>query len=411
MSLTDALALSSEQATGSLLTHLECATCHERDEADRLRNACACGGPLLARYDLTAARASLSTQALAKRPANLWRYHELLPVRSPKHIVSLGEGYTPLFGLPRLAQSCGLGCVYWKDESSNPGGTFKARGASVGLSRALELGAQRVAIASNGNAGEAWALYGARSGVPISIVMAGDAACASEKLFAVTGARAYRVAGYISNAARTIERDLTHAGWFNASTFREPYRLEGKKTIAFEIAEQLDWSLPDVIVAPAGGGITIAAIYKALLELAALGWVSGPLPRLIAVQARECAPLEAAFKARRRTCERIDHPRTFANGLRVPVTAGDFLALDAIYASGGHVLSVTDAEIREAQVRACRMEGIVPCAEAAAALAGLRAAASERLLRSDETVVVIGTGGAKVNTNWIDAAETRAMRA
>lgn len=383
-----------QQGTGSLLSHLECARCAQHNDANQRQALCGCGSPLLARYRLGADPAFMQRlkARIKTRTPDLWRYRELLPVRSMASIVSFGEGFTPLYPLTRLGRRLGLRRLFIKDESINPGGTFKARGAAVAVSRARELGVRALAIATNGNAGEAWALYAARAQLPLIVLMPRDAQPVSQRVCAAAGAQTYLVDGTIGEAAALVTRHAREGGWFDVSTLKEPYRLEGKKTLGYELAEQLGWSFPDVIVVPTGGGITVVALHKACCELMALGWVQGPLPRIMAVQAAGCAPLQAAFAARARFSTRCEDPHTRANGLRVPKPFGDFMVLEAIEATGGHITSVTDREIADAVALACRMEGLCLCPEAAAVLPGLQRLIEEGVVRRDERIVILGTG-------------------
>ncbi len=377
----------------SLLSHLECARCQQQYDAERLHNICACGSPLLARYDLSAVAQALTPANLAQRTSpTLWRYHELLPVREPTQVVSLGEGFTPLSPLPRLAQSLGVGQLWLKDEGMNPGDTFKARGATVGISRAIALGAAKLAIATNGNAGEAWALYAARAGIPLTVLMPQDANPLSQRLCAFTGAETYLVQGLISDAGQWIQQHFQPQGWFDVSTLKEPYRLEGKKTMGYEIVEQLGWQFPDAIVFPTGGGIAIAAMYKAFQELQTLGWVKGTLPRLIAVQAEGCAPIVQAFHAQAAVSEYCENAHTFATGLRVPKSFGDFMVLAALYATQGYAIAVSDAEIAAAIPQALQVEGVFLCPEAAAVIPAVQTLARKGILQPDDRVVLLGSG-------------------
>lgn len=390
-----------EQRTHSALSHLECARNHEIYDADKLNKVSAVGAPLLARYDLKKVQCSVTKLEISRRPTNMWRYRELLPVREYRHIVSMEEGYTPIYELPKIAQFLGLRQLLIKDESTNPGDTFKARGASVAVSRAVELGAKTLAIATNGNAGEALAMYGARAGIPTVVVMPVDAQIVSQKICAISGARTYLVRGLISDAAKIVQRGVEDEGWFDVSTLKEPYRLEGKKTMGYEIVEQLGWCFPDVIMFPTGGGIAIAAMYKAFLELQELGWVEGPLPRLIAVQAEGCAPLVKAFHAGKKESEFFHGAHTFANGLRVPKSFGDFMVLEAIYATGGYAISVSDEEIRNSIELVSKLEGVILGSEAAAVVPGLRKLLEQGVLGSDNQVVLMGTGSSLKYPNSI----------
>jgi threonine synthase len=380
------------QRTYSALSHLECAKSHKIYDADKLNNISAVGSPLLARYDLKKVQRSITKSEISTRPPNMWRYCELLPVREHRHIVSMAEGYTPMYELPKLAQFLGLGQLLLKDESTNPGDTFKARGASVAVSRAVELGAKTLAIATNGNAGEALAMYGARAGIPTVVIMPADAQQVSQKMCAILGARIYLVQGQISDAAKIVQRGVEDEGWFDVSTLQEPYRIEGKKTMGYEIVEQLGWRFPDAIVFPTGGGIAIAAMYKAFLELQELGWVTGPFPQLIAVQASGCAPLVKAFHAGKKESEFFYGAQTFANGLRVPKSFGDFMVLEAIYATNGYAISVSDEEISNSIELVSKLEGVLLCPEAAAVVPGVRKLLEEGAIKSDRQVVLIGTG-------------------
>lgn len=389
------------QKTYSALSHLECARTHKIYDADKLNNVSAVGSPLVARYDLQKVQRSITKFEISTRPANMWRYRELLPVREHRHIVSMSEGYTPIYELPKLAQFLGLEQLLIKDESTNPGDTFKARGASVAVSRAVELGAKTLAIATNGNAGEALAMYGARAGIPTVVIMPVDAQEVSQKMCAILGARTYLVRGQISDAAKIVQHGVEDEGWFDVSTFQEPYRLEGKKTMGYEIVEQLGWRFPDAIVFPTGGGIAIAAMYKAFLELQELGWVEGPFPQLIAVQAEGCAPLVKAFHAGKKESEFFLGAQTSANGLRVPKSFGDFIVLEAIYATNGYAVSVSDEEIRNSIGLVSQLEGVLLCPEAAAVVPGLQKLLEQGVLSSDNQVILMGTGSSLKYSNSI----------
>jgi threonine synthase len=286
----------------SALSGLECSRCAARHDADRLQGTCRCGAPLLARYDTDRVRGQVSRADLATRAPDLWRYHEMLPVTGPGQVVSLGEGMTPLLPVPRLGRALGVPRLLMKDESLIPTGTFKARGAAVGVSRAAELGAAGVAMPTNGNAGAAWAAYAARAGLASLIVMPAAAPAINRAECAVAGAELYLVDGLIGDAAAIVAAALPgRPGYADVATLREPYRLEGKKTMGYEIAEQLGWRLPDVILYPTGGGVGIIGIHKALDEMRELGWVTGPPPRLVAVQASGCAPIVAVSRCRGRS--------------------------------------------------------------------------------------------------------------
>jgi threonine synthase len=379
--------------THSFLTHLDCSRCDLTYDADRLAGLCACGSPLLARYDLAAARSAITPAALAGRPATLWRYHELLPVRESGHIVSFGEGMTPLLPMPRLAARVGVRELWMKDDGQLPTGTFKARGAAVGVSRAAELGVRSVAMPTNGNAGAAWSAYCARAGLRSLIVMPVGAPAVNQAECAVTGAELRLVDGLISDAGRLVSQAVAaDETLFDVSTLKEPYRIEGKKTIGLEIAEQFGWSLPDVILCPTGGGVGLIAIYKALLELRELGWIDGTLPRLVAVQAAGCAPIAAAFAAGARESTAWPDAKTVAFGVTVPKPLGDFLVLDAVYATGGTAVAISDEDILAAEREAAQSEGTFTCPEGAACFAAARQLACDGWLSADESVVALNTG-------------------
>ncbi len=377
----------------SALTHLECADCGARHDATLVQGLCACGSPLLARYDLEAVAASCGRAAIAARPHDLWRYHELLPVSAASRIVSLGEGMTPLLAMPRLGEALGVPGLLMKDEGLIPTGTFKARGAAVGVSRAAELGVRAVAMPTNGNAGAAWATYAARAGLRSLIVMPVDAPAITRAECAAAGAELYLVDGLIGDAGALVARALPlRPDYQDTSTLKEPYRLEGKKTMGLEIAEQLGWRLPDVIVYPTGGGVGIIGIYKALLELRELGWVDPPLPRLVAVQAAGCAPIVRAFAAGARRSEPWPDARTVAFGLTVPAALGDFLVLDALYATGGTAIAVEDDALLADQREVARLEGCFICPEGAACVTAVRRLRESGWLSAADQVVLLNTG-------------------
>lgn len=378
----------------SRLSHLECSRCARRHNADELHNLCACGSPLLARYDLPAIRAELDPARIASRPATLWRYHELLPVRNEAHVVSLGEGMTPLVPLPRYGAAVGVPRLVMKDEGLMPTGTFKARGAAVGVSRAVELGVRGVGMPTNGNAGAAWATYAARAGLSCLVAMPEDAPMVTRTECALSGAELVVLPGLIGDAGRVVAERISRSGGvlFDASTLKEPYRLEGKKTMGYEIAEQLGWRLPDVIVYPTGGGVGLIGIHKALRELRELGWIDGPDPRLVAVQAAGCAPVVRAFRAGAHATEPWDDARTVAFGITVPKPLGDFLILDALYSTGGTAVAVDDEELLADQAECARLEGAFVCPEGAAALTAVRRLRATGWIGADDEVVILNTG-------------------
>ena len=376
----------------SAVDHLKCTKCAKVYPQDQLRNICSCGFPLSVEYDLDIVKKQTKRSDISSRPTNMWRYHELLPVNDPKNIISLGEGYSPLLNLTHLGKKVGLKNLHIKYEGSNVGGTFKARGASCGLSKACELGAQKIAIATNGNAGEAWAMYAARGQVPITVIMPQDAQQMTKQICSAMGASTYLINGMISDAGKYIEQNKAEQGWFDVSTLKEPFRLEGKKTITLEVIEQLGWTFPDAMLFPTGGGISIAAAYKAFRELKELGWVQGDLPKLIAVQAEGCAPLEQAYLSKSPTTDFFHGAHTKANGLRVPKPFCDFMVLQAIYDTHGLALSVSDEEMVEGIKLMGQNEGLFLCPEAGACVIALDRLVQSGALKPDDSVVLMGSG-------------------
>jgi threonine synthase len=388
----------------STLNHLECPRCARVHDPGRLTNLCAaCGAPLLARYNLAAAAAATGPAGIAARPPDLWRYHELLPVGAPDRVVTLGEGMTPLLPAPRLGERLGVPRLLVKDEGLLPTGSFKARGAAVGVSRAAELGATALAMPTNGNAGAAWAAYAARAGLALTVAMPVGAPAITASECVVTGADLTLVRGHIGDAGRWV-RTVAGPDAFDVSTLKEPYRIEGKKTMGLEIAEQLGWRLPDVVVYPTGGGVGLIGIRKAFQELRELGWVAdGPLPRFVAVQAAGCAPIVAAFEAGAAESEPWPDPATVAFGIRVPKALGDFLVLDALYATGGTAVAVTDADLLAEQALAGRAEGLFCCPEGAAGFAAVRRLRATGWLSGEEEVVVLNTGAGLLYPDTVTA--------
>ena len=353
---------------------------------------CECGTPLVVEYDLDRVRTAVSRQAMSTRPASMWRFRELLPVEDEGAIVTLGEGSTPLVRTPRLASGLGVAEMWVKDDGLNPTGTFKARGATCGITAAVERGVTAVALPSAGNAGGAWAAYGSAAGVEVRVAMPADAPLVNRLECELYGADVTLVDGLISDAARTIADGVRRHGWFDVGTLREPYRIEGKKTLGLEIVEQLDWRLPDAIVYPAGGGVGIIGIWRALGQLVALGWVRGPLPRLVVVQAEGCAPLVKAFEEGSLESEPWPDARTIAHGLRVPKAFGDFLVLRAVRETGGTAVAVPDAAILSAMARMARDAGVFASPEGAATLAGLERLREYGDVGARDRVVLVNTG-------------------
>jgi len=377
------------------LTHLECAGCGLRLDPDRPHQLCpACEHPLLARYDLDRLGREVSRAELERRPAGLWRYRELLPLREPDRAVTLGEGATALLQAPRLGERTGLDGLLTKDEGSLPTGSFKARGAAVGVSRAVELGVRTLALPTAGNAGAAWAAYGARAGLGVVVVMPETTPSVIRRETAACGATVYLVPGSIADAGAVVRDGCERYGWYDASTLKEPYRVEGKKTMGFELAEQLGWRLPDVIVYPTGGGVGLIGMWKAFQELRAIGWLpdGGRQPRFVAAQSAGCAPVVRAFaEGAERTLPWPD-PATFAAGVRVPKPLGDFLILRALRDSGGTAVAVPDETIAATMELAGAAEGMVVCPEGAAGLAAAVELRRDGWIGEGETVVVFNTG-------------------
>jgi threonine synthase len=379
--------------TYSALSHLDCSRTSERYEADAVQGVSAAGVPLLARYDLARVAETVTPAQIAVRPPNLWRYHEVLPVRDPANVVTLGEGMTPLLSLRAYGDTIGLPHLLMKDEGVIPTGSFKARGAAVGVSRAGELGVKGVAMPTNGNAGAAWATYAARAGMRGLIAMPVSAPEITRAECAVAGAELYLVDGLIGDAGKLINAAVTaRGGYQEVSTLKEPYRLEGKKTMGYEIAEQLGWRMPDVILYPAGGGVGLIGIHKAIGELRELGWIGDKLPRLVAVQAEGCAPIVRAFESGAEVSEPWPDAHTIAFGITVPKALGDFLMLRAIRETDGTAVAVSDDDLLAEQRSVAGEEGVFICPEGAACLAAARHLRDGGWLAEDDEVVVLNTG-------------------
>lgn len=389
----------------STLTHLECSRCRATHSAGRLQNLCPCGGPLLARYDLAAAARTLTRGSLAGRPYTLWRCAEVLPGKASE-AVTLGEGGTPLLRLERLGSELGCPQLYLKDESFNPTGSFKARGLAVAVSQARALGARRLAIPTAGNAGGALAAYASRAGLEAHIFMPRDAPRANRLECEAHGAHLTLVDGLIGDCARLLAERKEREGWFDVSTLKEPCRIEGKKTMGYELFEQLGGRLPDAIFYPTGGGVGLIGMWKAFVEMEALGWIGPERPKMISVQASGCAPIVRAFEQGKRESEPWPQAeaQTLAAGLRVPKALGDFLVLDALYESRGAAVAVDDAEILAAVRRLAQREGIFACPEGAATLAALPGLLERGLLRPDETIVLFNTGSGMKYLDVLEAA-------
>jgi threonine synthase len=375
------------------VTHLECALCGLKHEARRLLNLCAdCGKPLLVRYDLEQAARSLTKESLPGRRADLWRYREVLPVEADENIVSLGEGWTPLLHARRLGQQLGFRELYIKDESQNPTQSFKARGLAAAVSMAKELGAQKLAVPSAGNAAGALAAYAACAGLEAFIFMPKDTPRANVIECEQTGAHVTLMDGLITDCGAEVARRKDAEGWFDVSTLKEPYRVEGKKTLGYELAEQLDWELPDVIIYPTGGGTGLIGMWKAFDEMEQMGWIGSKRPKMVTVQASGCAPIVRAFEEGKRFADEFPNAATTASGLRVPRAIGDFLILDAIRASGGTAVAVTDEELIAATREIGAAEGVFCAPEGAACLPALKKLVAHGAVNANERVVLFNTG-------------------
>ncbi|MGH9171588.1 MAG: threonine synthase [Acidimicrobiales bacterium] len=388
----------------SFLQHLECPRCAATRDPDVVTNLCDCGSPLLARYDLAQAARAMTKSDVAARVPSLWRYHEVLPVRDERNVVTLGEGMTPLLPAPRLGAEVGLNDLWIKDEGLLPTGSFKARGAAVGVARARELGVTELAMPTNGNAGAAWALYAARAGLRSHVIMPVDAPLITRAECAVAGADLSLVRGHIGDAGRIVASGIARSGVYDASTLKEPYRIEGKKTMGYEIAEQLSWEAPEVIVYPTGGGVGLIGIHKAMLELIELGWIEGKLPRLVAVQATGCAPIVRAFEAGEAVSEPWESPHTVAFGINVPKALGDFLVLDALYSTSGTAVAVDDERILADQKLCGRLEGLFICPEGAACISAVRRLRNEGWIGAADRTVVLNTGCGLKYPETVDSA-------
>ena len=367
--------LTTERPT--FVTHLECAMSGERYEAGVLHNLSRAGKPLLVRYDLSGVRNALNKDALARRPADLWRYRELLPVRRLADIVSLGEAVTPLIRLRKLAAMLGSGEILVKDEGRLPTGSFKARGLVMAVSMGKALGVTHMAMPTNGNAGAALAAYATRAGIRSTIFCPEDTPEVNVSEIALQGATVYRVNGLIDDCGKIVAEGKAKVGWFDVSTLKEPYRIEGKKTMGLELAEQLGWDVPDVIFYPTGGGTGLIGMWKAFAELEAIGYIGKRRPRMVAVQAAGCAPMVRAYDAGEETAPRWENAQTIASGIRVPQAIGDFLILRAVRESKGFAIAVPDEKILAALDEVAKTEGLLLCPEGAATYAAYKQSLAE----------------------------------
>lgn len=391
----------------SFVTHLECSVCANRHEAGAVHNLCACGGPLLVRYDLVRARAEWTRDALNDASADMWRYAPMLPVQDPKHIVSMGEGWTPLIRARRIGKRIGAEDLWVKDEGLNPTGSFKARGLACAMSMCSELGVTKAAIPSAGNAAGAMAAYAAAAGIEAHIFMPRDVPQANYLECRATGAHVTLVDGLISDCGRMVAERKEAEGWFDISTLKEPYRIEGKKTMGYEVAEQLDWQLPGAIFYPAGGGVGLIGMWKAFEEMEALGWIGTERPKMIAVQAEGCQPVVKAFDAGDDHVEMYPNASTVAAGLRVPKPLGDRLMLKAIRESGGCAIAVSDREMLDAGADLACDEGIFPAPEGGACVVAARRLIETGFLKAPERIVLYNTGS---GLKYLEAYSVRFRR-
>jgi threonine synthase len=377
----------------SYLSHLECSACGETFSADEPQTLCrACGKVLFARYDLETAARFLTRELLAGRSGGMWRWFELLPVRDPARVVSLGEGGTPLLPAIRLGKRWSASRLFIKEEGLNPTGSFKARGLSAAVSRAAELGITAIAIPSAGNAASALAAYAARAGLDAFLFMPADTPANITNEGAIYGANVYLVQGLINDAGKIVRDHSAARGWFDISTLKEPYRAEGKKTLGLELAEQFAWELPDAILYPTGGGTGIVGMWKAFDELEKMGWIGSRRPKMIVVQAEGCAPIVKAFREGVRHAALWPDAHTVAPGIRVPMAVADYLILDAVRASGGTALTVSDSEILASMQEVARLEGIFMAPEGAATAAAYCKLMNAGFLLPDDRVVLFNTG-------------------
>ena len=389
------------------VSYLGCSVCGQQRDADEIHTLCECGGPLLVRYDLEKARATWRRESLAGAAASMWRYAPLLPVRDATHVVSLGEGMTPMLKASRLGARIGANDLWVKDEGINPTGSFKARGLSCAISMCVELGVSKVAIASAGNAGSALSAYAAAAGIEAHVFMPRDVPQSNYTECRAYGAHVTLVDGLISDCARIIADRKEAEGWFDISTLKEPYRIEGKKTMGYEVAEQFGWKLPAAIFYPIGGGVGLIGMWKAFDELEALGWISGQRPKMIAVQAAGCQPVVRAFESGEAKSTFWENAHTVAAGLRVPKPLGDALSLAAVRASGGTAIAVNDEELLDAGIELATATGIFPAPEGGACVAALKKLLSNGFLKPEDRIVIYNTG---TGLKYLEAFSTRFPR-
>ncbi len=389
------------------MTNLECSLCKTEYPAGTVQNLCKCGGPLLVRYDLERAKAEWSRDTVSSGPNTMWRYAPMLPVQAHEHIVSLGEGMTPLLRAPRAGKRVGANNLWIKDEGLNPTASFKARGLSCALSMCVELGIRKIAIPSAGNAASASAAYAAAAGVECHIFMPRDVPQANFIECKAYGAHVTLVDGLISDCGKIVATRKEAEGWFEVSTLKEPYRIEGKKTMGYELAEQLNWHLPDAIFYPTGGGVGLIGMWKAFAEMEAMGWIGPKRPKMIAVQVEGCQPVVRAFEQGQARSEFWDNAYTVASGLRVPKPLGDFLVLEAVRQSGGTAIAVSDEELIDAGIRLATDDGLFVAPEGSACLSALEKLLRSGFLSPDEEIVIYNTGA---GLKYLEAYSTRFPR-
>lgn len=387
----------------SYVSHIYCPKCENTLSKDELQQLCNCGSPLLVHYDLNKLKGKFLPKSLEGRNGDLWRYHEILPVEDKRNVVSLGEGMTPMIKVNSIGKDMGINNLFMKDEGLIPSSAFKARGAAVGVSKAKELGVKQLAMPTNGNAGAAWSLYCARAGMKATIVMPIDAPEITKKECAVAGANLYLVDGLIGDAGEIVGKVVEERGVFDASTLKEPYRIEGKKTMGLEIAEQFEWEVPDVILYPTGGGVGLIGIYKAFQELQELGWLKNDkMPRLVAVQSKGCAPIVKAWQEGKTSAEPWENAHTVAYGINVAKAIGDFLILEGIKETDGCAISVSDEEIIAELENIASQEGTFICPEGAAAFAAARQLRRNNWIKDEDKVVVLNTGAGIKYPNTVE---------
>jgi len=388
----------------SFLSHLECGYCKKTYDADKIWNLCPeCGKPLIARYDLDAAKKSCKKENLAERPPSLWRYHEMLPVKNKKYQLNLGEGFTPIFHARRLGREIDFENIYIKDEGLNPSTSFKARGLCMAVSKAYELGVKEVSIPSAGNAAGAMSAYAALAGMKSFVFMPKDVPSPFISECKALGAEVTLVDGLITDCGKIAAEGVKKYGRFDISTLKEPYRIEGKKTMGYELAEQMNWELPDVIIYPTGGGTGLVGMWKAFDEMEQLGWIGDKRPRMVTVQSEGCAPMVRAFDEGTEFAEYWQGAATVADGLRVPAAVGDFLILQALRESNGTAAAVSDAELMDDSDQIGRTQGIFTAPEGGATLSAFKRLRDQGWIKDDEKVLLFNTGsGHKYQHLWVE---------